>query len=258
MASLGRSASAQFGHDIVVVNATSLLLFALAAAGGSFRPFSADIAVRVPAGNLRRPDVTVFCQPYNFDAMVSDQPRLVFEVLSNSTRGTDQHQKLDEYKGLISLEYIILIAPHDVDALVWSRQHDRSWVSHRYRVPGRLASHCPRSAATWRWPTSMRVPKSGRQGPGWFPGSAAAVTSVGEKTVFNTDFTDYGHGLHGQEASWTQRRDTISRKAEQPPHASFRVPAADRKIEVAISVTQWRLPGYLAHPLVIRAVLVAI
>jgi Uma2 family endonuclease len=123
---------AKFGHDIVLVNATSLLLSALAAAGGSCRPFSADIVVRVPAGNLRRPDVTVFCQPYDFDAMVSDQPRLVLEVLSDSTRGTDQHQKLDEYKGLISLEYIILIAPHDVDALVWSRQPDRSCVSHRY------------------------------------------------------------------------------------------------------------------------------
>jgi Uma2 family endonuclease len=64
--------------------------------------------------------------------MVSDRPRLLVEVLSDSTENTDRYIKLDEYKKIELLDYIILIAPGVVDALVWSRQADRTWKWMRY------------------------------------------------------------------------------------------------------------------------------
>jgi len=125
---------ARFRHDRVLMNASSTLLDVLEAIGSPCRPFSADIAVRVPTGNLRRPDVAVYCPPFDEDAMVSDSPRLVVEVLSESTEDTDQHVKVDEYQHLVAVDYIVLIAPRVVDVLVWTREDDRSWRSMRYRA----------------------------------------------------------------------------------------------------------------------------
>jgi Uma2 family endonuclease len=124
---------ARFRHDRVLGNVFSTLLDALEAIESPCRPFTADIAVRVPTGNLRRPDVAVYCPPFDEDAMVSDRPRLVVEVLSESTEDTDQHVKVDEYQHMDTVDYIILMAPRVVDVLVWAREENRSWRSTRYR-----------------------------------------------------------------------------------------------------------------------------
>jgi len=89
---------ARFRHDRGLVNAFGTLLDALEAIDSPCRPFTADIAVRVPTGDLRRPDVAVYCPLFDEDAMVSNRPRLVVEVLSESTEDTDQHVKVDEYQ----------------------------------------------------------------------------------------------------------------------------------------------------------------
>jgi Uma2 family endonuclease len=125
---------ARFGHDRVLVNIMTALQIALRATSSPYRPFSADIAVRVPEGNLRRPDIAVYCPPFDFDAMVSDRPRMVVEVLSESTFNTDHIDKLDEYKGIAALDYILLVAPRVADAQVWSRQPDRTWKRVRYEA----------------------------------------------------------------------------------------------------------------------------
>ena len=124
---------ARFRHDRVLGNIFAALLGALETIGSPCRPFTADIAVRVPSGDLRRPDVAVYCPPFDEEAMVSDRPRLVVEVLSDSTEDTDQHVKLDEYQHMAALDYIILISPRVADALVWARADDRSWQSTRYQ-----------------------------------------------------------------------------------------------------------------------------
>lgn len=124
---------ARFRHDRVVVNASGILLDAMEAIGSPCRPFTADIAVRVPTGDLRRPDMAIYCPPFDEDAMVSDRPRLVVEVLSESTEDTDQHVKVDEYQHVDAMDYIVLVAPRVADVLVWARKADRSWQSTRYQ-----------------------------------------------------------------------------------------------------------------------------
>jgi Uma2 family endonuclease len=123
---------ARFGHDRVLGNAFAVIRRALRDADSPCDTFTADIAVRVPSGNLRRPDVAVYCPPYDEDAMVSDRPRLVVEVLSETTETTDQTVKLEEYKLISALDHIILVAPRVVDAVVWSRQDDGSWDFHHF------------------------------------------------------------------------------------------------------------------------------
>jgi Uma2 family endonuclease len=124
---------ARVRHDRVLGNVFAMLLDALEAIDSPCRPFTADIAVRMPNGNLRRPDVAVHCPPFDEDAMVSDRPRLLVEVLSESTEDTDQHVKVDEYQHMGEVDYIVLIAPRVVDILVWARGENRAWQSTRYQ-----------------------------------------------------------------------------------------------------------------------------
>lgn len=125
---------ARFRHDPVLGNTIAALLDVLDGIDSPCRPFTADIAVRVPSGDLRRPDVAVHGPPFDEDAMVSDRPRLVAEVLSESTEDTDQHVNLDEYQHMPALDYIMLISPRVVDVLVWARDADRSWHSKRHQA----------------------------------------------------------------------------------------------------------------------------
>jgi Uma2 family endonuclease len=68
------------------------------------------------------------------EEMVTSRPRLVFEVLSDSNRRIDEYVKLDEYKGLASLDYVILMSPREVDVAVWSRDAMRQWQRSRYHA----------------------------------------------------------------------------------------------------------------------------
>lgn len=112
-------AGAKQRHDRIVIN----LIFTLKGRlkGGPCRPWTADIATRIPAGNVRQPDVTIDCGPVRDDALDSTAPSVVFEVLSPSTRTFDQIRKVDEYKTVPSLRHIVLIDPDRPRVLVWSR-----------------------------------------------------------------------------------------------------------------------------------------
>jgi Uma2 family endonuclease len=64
-------------HDRVVVNIPC-------------RPTTDDLAVRIPAGNVRRPDVTVECGEAGRRELAVREPRVVIEVLSPSTMTFDR------------------------------------------------------------------------------------------------------------------------------------------------------------------------
>jgi Uma2 family endonuclease len=124
---------ARIRHDIARGNADRHLAPQLGAAGKGCRPFSADIAIRVYPGQLRRPELSVLCPPFDMEDMVSETPRLVLEVLSETTRRIDEHVKVDEYKGVAALDYIILMSPNESDVVVWSRNEARQWQRKRYQ-----------------------------------------------------------------------------------------------------------------------------
>lgn len=118
-------AGAKRRHDRIVMKLHSLLDQRLA--GHHCLPFTADTAVRIPSGNIRRPDAGIDCGTYHDDAMSADAPLLVVEVLSPSTRDFDMFGKLDEYKTVPSLRHIILIDPDTPQAYHWSRAEDLTW-----------------------------------------------------------------------------------------------------------------------------------
>ena len=112
-------------HDHIVMNVHGLLFNQLRR--HRCRSFSADTAVRIPAGNIRRPDAGIDCGPFDEAATWAGAPFLVVEVLSPSTQALDLLGKLEEYKTLPSLTHIVLIDPDAPRAHHWSRVPDGLW-----------------------------------------------------------------------------------------------------------------------------------
>ncbi len=118
-------AGARQQHDQIVGNLVGILFNALR--GHRCRRFTADFAVRIPSGNVRRPDAGIDCAPFNRDALAAEAPVFVAEVLSPSTRIFDQFRKLEEYKSVPGLRYILLIDPDAPQASLWRRDRDDAW-----------------------------------------------------------------------------------------------------------------------------------
>lgn len=112
-------------HDTITLNVLAALRQKLR--GSPCRANTADIAVPMMSGNIRRPDALVDCGARLDTAFEATAPRLVVEVLSPSTRQTDLVRKLEEYKVLPSLAYILLVEPDLPRALLWWRATGDVW-----------------------------------------------------------------------------------------------------------------------------------
>jgi Uma2 family endonuclease len=112
-------------HDRVVRRALIALDGRLR--GGPCEPFTDDIALITPKGQVRRADVLVDCGPMEDDDLRARSPVLVIEVLSKSTRQMDLLRKTAEYKTVPSMRYILLLDPDEVAAIFHVRQADGRW-----------------------------------------------------------------------------------------------------------------------------------
>ena len=121
-------AGARRRHDRIVVNTLRELANQLR--GQACVPFSADTAVRIPNANVRLPNAGVDCGRYDDDAMAADQPVLVIEVLSASTRDFDLFGKVEEYKTVPGLSHIVLVNPDEPQAVHWTRAGGAPWSYH--------------------------------------------------------------------------------------------------------------------------------
>ena len=92
--------------------------------GKKCRPFNSDTKVRVRFPNHVRfyyPDVQVVCQPSSMEESFQDQPNVIVEVLSESTRRTDEGEKLDAYLTIPSLETYLLVDSSNKEVVVEQR-----------------------------------------------------------------------------------------------------------------------------------------
>ena len=112
-------------HDRVVVNIIISLGNQLR--GGPCRPTTDDLAVRIPAGNIRRPDITVECGQGGPREMTVREPRVIIEVLSPRTRTFDRFRKLVEYQSIEGLQHILLVDTEAPQIDIVSRQPDGTW-----------------------------------------------------------------------------------------------------------------------------------
>jgi Uma2 family endonuclease len=122
-------AGANRRHDRIAINALRLVGNALE--GHPCQPFTSDTYIVIPAGNRRQADMGIDCGTPEDTSLEADEPTMVLEILSPTTRVFDRTDKIEEYKTVPSLEYIILIDPDYPQVRVYRRESDRSWVSDR-------------------------------------------------------------------------------------------------------------------------------
>ena len=115
---------ARVAHDRIVRRALSA--FERALAGKPCEPFTADIAVRIPSGQVRRPDMTIDCGAPSDDQTCASEPVLIVEVLSRSTQH-DLIRKLIEYKTVPSVRYVLTLDPDRVAATFHERIDQDRW-----------------------------------------------------------------------------------------------------------------------------------
>ena len=117
-------------HDRLTGNALGMLYGLLR--GHRCHLFTADTGVRIPAGNIRRPDAGIDCGSFKPNETWADAPFLVLEVLSPSTRTFDLFDKVEEYKTIESLRHILLGDPDLPEVRHWSRTRDADWTQTTY------------------------------------------------------------------------------------------------------------------------------
>ena len=122
-------AGANCRHDRIAGNAFRLIANHLQ--GQRCHPFTSDTYVSIPAGNARQPDLGVDCGPFVDDSLEAAEPVLAVEILSPTTRAFDRNDKLEEYKTVPSLEYILLIDPDAPQVRLYRRNAGREWESER-------------------------------------------------------------------------------------------------------------------------------
>ena len=95
--------------------------------GKPCRPFNSDTKVRIEFTDHVRfyyPDAQVVCHPNPESDHFQDQPVVVVEVISESTRRTDLGEKRAAYLGIPSLKVLLLVETDEPRVVAHRRQVD--------------------------------------------------------------------------------------------------------------------------------------
>jgi len=117
-------------HSRVQSNILAALMWKLRGTG--CRPHGSDMAVLVHDYSIRYPDVSVYCGRSGVEdgkRQAFDDPKLIVEVLSPTTRKQDVESKLPEYCALASLDAILYVDPDEESVRVLTRSNNANWLS---------------------------------------------------------------------------------------------------------------------------------
>jgi Uma2 family endonuclease len=96
--------------------------------GGPCEPFISDVKVRLEIGSdiyAYYPDVMVVCDPRETEDRYVGNPKVIVEVLSESTARTDRHEKRLHYGLIRALEEYVIVAQEIVQVTIFRRRE--SW-----------------------------------------------------------------------------------------------------------------------------------
>ena len=128
-------AGASKAHVIITGNLSALLVNHLR--GKGCISYAVDMKVRLPELNyFYYPDLTVTCDDRD---RVSDEdfilhPKLIIEVLSDSTEAFDRGDKFSDYKSVAELEEYVLVHQKQVLVERFQRKSDNLWLPQAYRA----------------------------------------------------------------------------------------------------------------------------
>ena len=120
--------------------------------GSGCEPLGPDMGLRNHRLSVRYPDVTVYCGrggSENDKMKAFDDPKMVVEVLSPSTRTRDIEVKLPEYRAIASLEAILYVDPDDESMHLETRDAVGNWKVTACVADGSLTIDALNLLLTW-------------------------------------------------------------------------------------------------------------
>lgn len=115
-------AGGTFEHSAIATNLLGLLHAQLR--GHRCRPLNSDMKLRIRLADQTRfyyPDAQIVCRPNPPGDHFQDEPVVVFEVVSESTRRIDEQEKRAAYLEIPTLNAYVLIEQDRPAATVWKR-----------------------------------------------------------------------------------------------------------------------------------------
>ena len=102
--------------------------------GSDCRAYFADLKVRVEKRNcFYYPDIFVTCDPFDRETPTYKSfPKLIIEVLSESTEAFDRGDKFNDYQTLESLQEYVLVNSKDQRVETFRRNSDGLWLFQTY------------------------------------------------------------------------------------------------------------------------------
>jgi Uma2 family endonuclease len=124
-------AGGTYSHSII--NANLIAELAQRLRGGPCRVAESNLRIRIKTRkDFVYPDASIICGGPSFDPDDKNQttilnPRVVFEVLSDSTESYDRGDKFMLYREILSLEEYVLVSQHVARVETFTRQPDGLW-----------------------------------------------------------------------------------------------------------------------------------
>jgi Uma2 family endonuclease len=112
-------------HNRIATNVTGMLYARLR--GNPCQPFNSDTKIRIRLPTQTRfyyPDVSVVCHPNPAEDAFQDEPVIVVEVLSESTRRADEGEKKEAYLTIPSLAVYVLVEQESAQVIIFRRTND--------------------------------------------------------------------------------------------------------------------------------------
>jgi len=124
-------------HSFVISRLIATLLRQLD--GSPCVAFGSDFKIRIQQRKrtfFYYPDVSVFCDPGSGNDIFGDNPVVIIEVLSDSTRRTDEGEKRDNYLSIPTLQTYILMEQDEAKAVVYQRDSSGEFDAAVYQREG--------------------------------------------------------------------------------------------------------------------------
>ena len=124
-------AGGSYNHSLIITNLVGELRNRLR--GGGCRVLESNLRLRIPRkAKYYYGDVPVVCGEPQFDPGAPQNttvlnPRLIVEVLSDSTEGFDRGEKFADYREIESFREYVLVSQHTARVEVYLRQDEGTW-----------------------------------------------------------------------------------------------------------------------------------
>lgn len=128
-------AGASDQHNEIFTNLFGILATQLK--GKTCRPYGSDKRMKIPQNTLYTyPDISIYCKtnsPFDSTAKVSQDPTVVIEILSESTKDYDRGRKFKLYREIPTLKEYILVDSESIGVENFRLNSGNHWELEEYK-----------------------------------------------------------------------------------------------------------------------------